>query len=180
MKCRICGTELTSDAKICPMCDTPVTAKVTPVRKQESKFGRIIRRFDYKAEGTAQLIMYFLLAGFFLVLDLGALSVAIAILTVAEGAMSKHLYNSRFLSVNEYGVAGIGQGASAMGFFDYKNEHFEFMYADIVSIKKETLGTKLCIDTIHNKVSIQLPYLPNRETKEAIEAIERASGLKAR
>lgn len=175
MKCKICGAELATDAKMCPLCDTPVTA---PIQEKENKYGRVIKRFDYKGEGTAQLVMYILLAAFFLVLGLGGLSIALAILTVSEGLMSKYLYNSRFLSVNEYGIVGIGQGASALGFFDYKNEHFGILYDDIVSIKKETLGTKLCINTVHNKVNIQLPYLPNSETKEAIEAIERVSGHK--
>lgn len=140
----------------------------------------MIRRFNYKGEGTAMLIVSILLAAFFFVLDLGGLSIAAAILCVGEGVMVKYVHNSRFLSVNEYGIVGVGQGGSAMGFLDYKNEHYEVLYSDIVSIKKETMGTKLCIDTENNKVNIQLPYMPNRETKEAIEAIERASGVKVR
>lgn len=179
MKCRICGTELTSGTKVCPICDTPVPPRAAPVQKKENKYGRVIRRFDYKGEGTALLVISVLLAGLFLLLNLGGLSVAAAILCVAEGLIAKYVHNSRFLSVNEYGIVGVGQGSSALGFMDYKNEHFEIMYVDIVSIKKETMGTKLCIDTENNKVNIQLPYMPNRETKEAIEAIEHASGMKA-
>lgn len=198
MKCKICGTELADGAKVCSVCDTRVSTPAASDRRRESKFGRVIKRFDFKSESKSVLISQIISCvislflatrcfsaagnarGYFMsdvregLSLLGALLLVFAVLDIVYALLHKHLYDGRFLSVNEFGLVGIGAGQSVLGFLDLKNEHYEAMYDDIVSIQKAQFGTTLCINTENNKINITLPA---KRQKEAIQEIERASGI---
>lgn len=198
MKCKVCGTELEHGCKVCPNCDTPITVPYSGTQRAKNKFGQIIKRYEYKADGNARLLAGLLWACFlgfishraFSALDninsyfqsslydgvsaVGFICIFLSLFNIAEGFFNKYLYNSRFLSVNEFGIAGVGPSRSLLGFFDYKNENYEIMYSDITSIQRESRGLKLCINTNFSKVYITLP---NKSFKDATNAIEQASGI---
>lgn len=164
MYCKNCGIEINVNDKFCSECGAKVSQENS--QRPEMNNSEIIKKIDCEKSGIIKMITMIFLGIFFAVnaviyMDsgdstielIGKILLVFAIIYVVISPIYHMNYRKRFCLIKKDGISGVTCGTT-----DLTNTSFEFLYSEVISVKKNKAANLVVVQTANKKIDIFLPY----------------------